>query len=87
MFCHGFGVGSYGIRGYGFGGPHILMMIGIILVTLMIVYFIYKTNQNRSSNMAYEKITPKAIEILNERFANGEIDEEEYRLKKSQILH
>lgn len=86
MFCNRFGVGGYGFGGYGFGGPHIIMMIGVILILLAIVYFVYKSSQNRNSNVAYEKISPKAIEILNERFANGEINEEEYRSRKDQIL-
>ncbi len=86
MFCNRFGVGSYGLSGYGYGGPNIIMMIGVFLVLLVIAYFIYKTSQNKNSNIAYEKISPKAIEILNERFASGEISEEEYRSRKNQIL-
>lgn len=86
MFCNRFGVGGYGFSGYGYGGPNIIMMIGVILILSAIVYFIYKTNQSKSPSMAYEKGSPKALEILNERFANGEINEEEYKAKKNQIL-
>jgi len=86
MFCNRFGIEGYGFSGYGYGGPHIIMMIGVILILLAIVYFIYKANQNKSSSMAYEKGSPRAIEILNDRFASGEINEEEYKSKKNQIL-
>lgn len=84
MFCNRFGIGSYGFGHYGFGGP--IMMIGIILILFVAAYFIYKTVQSKNYNVAVERATPKAIEILNERFANGEINEEEYQSRKKQIL-
>jgi len=84
MFCNRFGIGSYGISGY--GGPNIMMMIFVVLILSAIVFYIYKSNQTKVSSMAYTKGSPKAIDILDERFANGEINEEEYIAKKNQIL-
>ena len=86
MFCNQYGIGSYGFTGFGYGGPHIMMIVGIILTILAIVYFVNKTNRNKSSNMVYAKIPRSAIDILDERFANGEMSVEEYRSRRNQLL-
>ena len=84
MFCNGFGFG--GFRGYGYGGPNFFMMIPMLIIFLVAVYFIYKVISSKNLNLAVDKSSSKAIDILNERFASGEINEEEYKTKKSQIL-
>ncbi|WP_411676216.1 SHOCT domain-containing protein [Caproicibacter sp.] len=87
MYCNGFGLGGYGYGGFGFGG--IAMMIGFLLILGLVIYFIYQSGRRTvpSKAAAYEEISPRAIEILNERFARGEISEEEYRSRKNQILN
>nr|WP_320025399.1 SHOCT domain-containing protein [uncultured Acetobacterium sp.] len=75
----------YGI-GYG-GGFGFFMIFGLFLLLVLViigVYFIvhHFTNSNvkegtRSGN--------KALEILHERYARGEIDEEEYNRKKAEL--
>lgn len=40
----------------------------------------------RRPNYHYDYRKSEAIEILNKRYANGEIDDEEYRRKKEEIL-
>ena len=79
MFCNnGFG-GS-------FGGPNFFMMIPMILILLMIVYLMHKAITSKNINPgAYDTSVSKAMGILNERFAKGEINEEEYREKKEQL--
>jgi putative membrane protein len=69
-------------RGYGmFGWGGILVLILIIIVA----YFLVKhfTENKNKSNTFREK--DNAIDILNERYAKGEIDEEEY-LKRKKAL-
>lgn len=89
MFCTGYGIGGYGYGGFGFGG--IFMMIGFLLILFLAIYLIYKAAQNRGNRDAntavYNNISSRAIDILNERFAKGEIDAEEYKARKSQILN
>lgn len=82
MFCRGFG--GFGPYGYGasntFGvGPYFLMMgfrllifIGLIILAVKL----YKKHSNNHNN---------SIRILDEKFAKGEINEEEY-LKRKTIL-
>ena len=79
MFCNnGFG-GS-------FGGPNFFMMIPMILILLMVIYFIHKAISSKNINPgAYDTSVSKAMGILNERFAKGEINQEEYMEKKEQL--
>lgn len=79
MFCNGYGFG-----GYGFRGPNFFMMIPMLLILLVIAYYIYKAVRRGTLNT--DKISLSSIDILNERFAKGEINEEEYKSKKNEIL-
>ena len=69
--------------GYGYnmmGGWFGMMIIPIILIAVIIFLF-YKQGQNNSVKDIGTR--DNALDILNERFARGEIDEEEYNNKKS----
>ena len=81
---------------YGFGpgygpdrGGMFIMMIGVIFVILVILlatlvlFLVLKRHGFRHPhNFIHEVNTNRAIEILNEKLANGEIGEEEYTKKK-----
>jgi putative membrane protein len=81
MFCNRFGAG-----GYGSGGPNFFMMIPMLIILLLVAYFIYKAISSKNLNFAVDTSSSKAMAILNERFAKGEINEEEYANKKNQLL-
>ncbi|MGE5628466.1 MAG: SHOCT domain-containing protein [Solirubrobacterales bacterium] len=77
----GFG-GMYGINQFGGSFP-IWFMFGMMVLKLVVIaviifvaYKMYKKHNFKSFS---------AIGILNERFAKGEIDEEEY-LKRKEVL-
>lgn len=79
MFCGGFGgygLGSSGTIGFGWMllsmGFRLIIFIGIIVL----IFKLFKSYSNKSSDV---------IRILDEKFANGEISEEEY-LKRRTIL-
>ncbi len=64
-----------------------MMFIFIILVVLAVYLFMDSTNsktgsENRSGPYRQRFSEEGALEIINQRFAKGEIDEEEYRNKK-----
>lgn len=72
---------GYGMMGYGWGW---LMMIGIAALTILgIVALVRYIQQSGKSN--YPAAGNSALNILNERYAKGEITEEEYKSKKTEI--
>jgi putative membrane protein len=75
------------MMGYGVGyGGMFMMLIPIVLVSI-IVYAVYKLIGHSNNNGHYNNIgSNSALNILNERFARGEITEEEYKQKKNMIL-
>ena len=78
-FCRGI-FGGYGINGFNwFGG--VAMLIGVILVGV-VIYLLVSNNNRHTTNRS----TTDAQDILKERLAKGEIDEETYEslLKKIQ---
>lgn len=68
-----------------FGGfplvSFLLYALGIIVILALIVTGIYLFVR-RNSDSQQESSTNRSLEILQERFAKGEIDEEEYRRRK-----
>lgn len=78
----GYGGYGYGMMGYGWGW---LMMIGIfILVVLGIIALIRYLQQSARPD---RQVTSKtALDILNERYARGEMSDEEYQRKKADVI-
>jgi len=70
---------GYGMMGFGWG---FIMMIGILILIILavvaLIRFVQRSNLNSSINSG-----SKALEILNERYARGEISDEEYKTKKA----
>jgi putative membrane protein len=82
----------YGLRfgnGYEYmrGGMVLMMFFGLIIIAA-VIYFVIKGNsrQSHSQNHANTSINSnRALDILNEKLANGEISEDEYSSKKKMI--
>lgn len=71
---------GYGMMGYGWGW---FMMIGVVVLTVLgIVALINYLHISSKPNGRYDN---NALNILNERYARGEITEEEYNQKKTQL--
>ncbi|QOP46577.1 SHOCT domain-containing protein [Sulfurimonas paralvinellae] len=66
------------MHGWGFG-----MGFGWLIPLLSILALFYFFNDSRRNYDNEES----ARDILDRRFANGEIDEEEYKRKKEQLKH
>jgi len=76
-------------RHMGFGGGFFMMIGGLLLLGL-VVYLIVVLTGNKSTNKPVNggnstQDIGSAMNILNERFARGEINEEEYARKKSEL--
>ena len=68
---------DYGMNGWGFG-----MGFGWIIPLIFIFGFFYFL---RSNNERYDE--ESASEILDKKYANGEISEEEYKRKKANLKY
>ena len=82
--CFGFGSGGYGCGGTNWVIP-LVMGVSRVIILAAIVYFIYKLFRRNKLNYNVRPVYSSAIAILNERFAKGEISEEEYNTKKQQL--
>lgn len=74
--------------GYGYNGWWmVLMMIGGLLVTFAIIYlFVWAiTRATQQQIPAQFQTKQQPIDILNERFARGEIDSQTYQQMKGTI--
>ncbi|MGE4283421.1 MAG: SHOCT domain-containing protein [Clostridia bacterium] len=69
--------------GYGMMGGWFGILIPLVLAGV-IVYAAVKLSSN--SNIRGQKEYDSSLAILNERFARGEISEEEYKQKKAILL-
>ena len=86
MFCRVFlgpGYGQFGSN----GGVGMFLMMGIgFLIVLTLILLAFKLMKNNShSNLLSNNSTlssNSALNILNDRYAKGEIDEEEYSKRK-----
>ncbi|API90086.1 hypothetical protein BKP56_12830 [Marinilactibacillus sp. 15R] len=58
--------------------------MGIILI-VVVGYFIYKYMEDNQGGASTSRKQNSALDILNERYAKGEIEEEEYRNKKESL--
>lgn len=72
------------------GGPGgiIMAVIGILLIVL-IIFIIVHIARNRQSHFEHKQDSvmqeSAALKILNERYAKGEINDEEYKAKKANL--
>lgn len=70
----------YGFRSFGFGvvGMLFMMLLCIAAAVVLIVFIIRSTSKNNAPGYYHSR----AMDILDEKFAAGEISEEEYSHKK-----
>ena len=72
--------------GYGYGWlSAIFMIIFWALVILAIVLFIGWLVRQAKGDTPNDNTSNKAIDILKERYAKGEIDKEEFKVKKKEL--
>lgn len=69
---------GYGMMG-GFGMIFSLILIGVV------IYAVIKFAQGDHKNYSNSRTGNDALDILNQRFAKGEISEEEYTKKKKML--
>lgn len=77
----GYGGYGYGMMGYGWGW---IMMIGVLVIVVLGVLALFRYLQHPSST-SRNNASNSALDILNERYARGEISDEEYKRKKTEM--
>ncbi|MBE8539043.1 SHOCT domain-containing protein [Geoglobus acetivorans] len=86
MMGYGGMMGGYGFdgMGYGYGLGFIWQIIWLVVIIAVIYLVINALSQNRGGSSSGEE--SRALRILDERFARGEISAEEYRKLKEELL-
>lgn len=79
----GYGSYGYGMMGYGWG---LLMMIGIFILVVLGIIALIRYLRQAARTDDRQAASKTAIDILNEIYAKGEISEDEYQRKKSEII-
>lgn len=77
MFCGGFGWYGYShLNSIGFGGMFLAMGFRMLMfiILIVIVFKLFKNYTNKSSD---------SMKIINEKFASGEMSQEEYLKRKA----
>lgn len=82
--------GFDGLRPYMSWGGGLFMMIGGVILLGLLIYVIVSLTRNKQTNQPAGRDTHhqdigNALNILNERYARGEINEEEYARKKTEL--
>jgi putative membrane protein len=79
MFCRGFG--GFGSGYFSGGGMFIMMGFGLLIFLALIFLGLKLMKTHPHSNLSAS--SDSALNILNERYARGEINDEEYTKKKT----
>jgi len=66
--------------GFGFMGCGFMMIFWVLLIGLAVYFIVKSTNRNNHHTNGDNR---RALDILDEKYAAGEIDEEEYLRKKN----
>ncbi len=62
-----------------------MMFVGLILLALVAYYMFNSANPRGSCYMHYQPRENTALDLLNERYARGEINREEYLERKQEL--
>lgn len=73
---------GYGMMGGGWFG---YMLIPLIIIGV-IIYAVFKLSNNNKNGRYASQQHDSSLDILNERFAKGDITEEEYNRKKDMLM-
>jgi putative membrane protein len=81
--------GSFGMMGPGmmggYGSMFLVAIFFIVLIGLIIWVVVAALQKSNSSTESSAKASDEALDILKRRYAQGEIDKEEYEIKKKDL--
>ena len=78
---------GYNGFGMGFGWFGLVFIVILIVVVVWVISMVMKNSsmKNRMNEDSFGNNSKTPLEILNERYAKGEIDDEEYERRKSKL--
>ena len=79
---------SHPMMGFGFGGVIMAIICGLIIAAIIIIIIRAARHRHYRMENKTDAMAPEnsALKILNERYAKGEISDEEYKAKKTNLL-
>ncbi len=80
----GWGYGGYG--GYGFGVLHMVFWVVILIAVVVGIVWLVRSMTSAGAHDALPARRSAGIDVLEERYARGEINRDEYLQKKRDIL-
>ncbi|MFD2191967.1 SHOCT domain-containing protein [Pistricoccus aurantiacus] len=80
MMAH---MGNYGWVHMLFGGLMMVLFWGAVIA--LAVFLVRSLTRNRNNAVSYQR--PTALELLQERYARGEIDKQDYEERKRDLVH
>ena len=87
MWGYGPDYGMMGGWGGGWMGPLFMMIIWVIILALAAAAVIWVVRSTASGGMNQPRPDrPRGLEVLEERYARGEVNRDEYLQKKGDIL-
>lgn len=73
------------MMGYGYGNMGWFGMLIFFILVGMVIYLLIKPSQNNDRNFMSQNGGNNALDILNQRYAKGEVSDDEYQHKKKMI--
>ena len=70
---------------YGMGGFGMLMMLGLFVLIIMAVVLLVRGSGHSQHRQSSAENNASPIEILNKRYAHGDIDHDEYEERKRRL--
>lgn len=75
------------MMGFGYGAMGLVWVLGIGILVIVIIGLLFLYRALRQSRPPDLGVTAQnALDILNNRYAKGEISDEEYNMKKSKLM-
>ncbi|WP_372592569.1 SHOCT domain-containing protein [Guyparkeria sp.] len=85
MYDWGYGTMPHGGMGFGMGGWILMVLFWILLIVGIVVLVKWLISSSNSHSGQSDARRGRALEILRERYARGEIDHEEFDERRRRL--
>lgn len=87
MYDWGYGAMPHAGMGFGFGGWILMILFWVLLIAAiaLLIKWLISPRSGSDSEPASERRSNRALDILRERYARGEIDHEEFEERRRRL--